>query len=213
MKKLPSSQPLSERLRPQRFEDLFLPRLTIKKLQRMRDSHDPLNMVFHAPPGSGKTSAARILLSGWEKEDTRIINGAIDTGIDRIREHVAGFAMSPFRSADLVLCFIDEGDHMSSSAQASLRVIIEERANHCRFILAVNELTKLSQQLRSRLFAVDFSIRATLTGEFRMQVLDEYRRRLAELGIKIRDDVLEDIVTLYFPDFRRIANALEFAIR
>jgi replication factor C small subunit len=100
-----------------------------ERLQRMIDGKRPMNMIFHGPPGSGKTSAAQIFLREWEQLelDTLKINGSLQTGIDVVRDRIEGFARSPFsNSEELRLCYIDEADYLSASAQASLRVVIEK---------------------------------------------------------------------------------------
>ena len=167
----PPFEPLSELLRPRSFEDLALPRETVAKLQRMLEARDPMNMVFHGPPGTGKTSAARIFLDAWEEHDKLTINGAMDTGINHMRDLVSGFAVSPFRSDELRLCFIDEADYLSPNAQASLRVVIEKTIHQCRFILAVNERSKLGAALRSRLHAIDFTVRGAMDAEAKAKAI------------------------------------------
>jgi replication factor C small subunit len=201
---------LSERLRPRTLSDLTLSGTVVGKLQRMLEKKTPMNMIFHGPAGIGKTSAGQIFLSGWETHDKLTINGANETGINHVRDVVTGFASSPFRTEDLRLCFIDEADYLSPNAQASLRVLIERSSTQCRFIFALNELGKLSPALRSRLFAVDFSVRQANAAESKLRFQSWYANRLAELGVSFDRKRLDDIVTLYCPDFRRIANALEF---
>jgi len=176
----------------------------------MVDKMRPMNMIFHGPPGTGKTSAAQIFLRAWERFDRMEINGSLQTGVDFMREQVEGFARTPFGTADIRLCFIDEADHLSASAQASLRVLIEKSEHGCRFIFAVNELGKLSAPLKSRLQAVNFRIPAANRLAVQSQLKERLSERLIELGIKFDPVRLDDIVSLYFPDFRRIANALEF---
>jgi len=53
---------VSEILCPQALSDLTLPMPTIHRLQRVIESGSWLNMLFYGPPGSGKTSAARIFI-------------------------------------------------------------------------------------------------------------------------------------------------------
>ena len=57
-------------------------------------------MAFRGPPGTGKTSAAKIFLDRWERHDKLVIDGAKETGVDYIREIVPGFAVSPFRTQE-----------------------------------------------------------------------------------------------------------------
>lgn len=200
---------LSERLRPQCFCDLTLPPATTERLQRMVDRMRPMNMIFHGPPGSGKTSAAQIFMRAWEKFDFLQINGSLHTGVDFIRQRVEAFAKSPFLTTDLRLCFIDEADHLSASAQASLRVLIEQCEHNCRFIFAVNELDKIGDPLQSRLQGISFRIPTASRLAVRLRLRDRLSERLVELGIEFDPIRLDQIVSLYFPDFRKIANGLE----
>jgi|tagenome__1003787_1003787.scaffolds.fasta_scaffold20961219_4 DNA polymerase III delta subunit len=81
-------------------------------------------------------------------------------------------------------------------------------AHECRFILALNDLSKVATALRSRLFTIDFTVRQANTAETKLRLHNWYGNRLAELGFSFERERLDHIVTLYFPDFRQIANAL-----
>ena len=63
--KLETLKPLlSKIVRPQALSDLTLPKPTIQRLQRVIESGSWVNMMFYGPPGSGKTSAAKIVMNG-----------------------------------------------------------------------------------------------------------------------------------------------------
>lgn len=155
-------------------------------------------MILRGPSGTGKTSAARIMLQGWEAHDKLVIDGAKETGVNYIRDVVTGFASSPFRTEELRLCFIHEADHLSSNSQASLRVLIERTSDRCRSILALNDLSELAA-LRSRLFTIDFSVRQAALEDAKLKRQDWYARRLTQLGVQFDRMRLDEIVRCTAP--------------
>lgn len=68
---------LSERLRPRRLSDLTLPDHVVQRLEAMLEKRAPLNMVLKDPPGTGKTSTARMFLerSGDPYVDHLLVDG------------------------------------------------------------------------------------------------------------------------------------------
>ena len=84
----------SEILRPCQLSDLTLPQPDIDKLEQMVASRAIMNLLFYGKTGSGKTSAARVILSILAPHSSTEIDGSLLTGADYVREHVGRFACS-----------------------------------------------------------------------------------------------------------------------
>jgi DNA polymerase III delta prime subunit len=179
----------------------------------MRVEKQPMNMIFYGPPGSGKTSAARIISSAWDPSNVLTINGSLQTGIENVRDRVEAFACPTtlrayFGDDDLRVCFIDEADYLSQNAQASLRVLIEGSEGICRFIFAVNDLSKIQPALRSRLQSVQFGRRTDEGAKTRVRA--RLAERLSQLGRAIDPQRLDALIADYYPDLRAVNNAIDF---
>jgi replication-associated recombination protein RarA len=70
------SKLISEILRPSSFDDLVITDDIKKRLIKMRDTTNVMNMLFYGKPGTGKTSAAKIFTDN-EMFDTLTINGSL----------------------------------------------------------------------------------------------------------------------------------------
>lgn len=202
--------PFSEFLRPKIVEELVLPERYIRRLQAMIQAGDWANMIFFGPPGTGKTSAAKILLAARGGYGTLTVDGANETGIENVRGVIENFASCFAFTPGLKICFIDEADYLSKPAQASLRGLIEKYASNCRFIMAVNDVTKIDPAIRSRLLCINFAISKTDNSI----VLERTRKRvealLVELGWPFDGKLLDDIVSNNLSDLRRMANKIDW---
>ena len=200
---------MSETLRPKKFNELVLDKQFQDKLQKMYDSRNVMNMIFYGKPGSGKTSAAKIFADS-EDYDSLCINGSLDTKIDVVRTRIINFASSMSLYSHHKICFIDEADYLSKSAQASLRGVIEDTSRNCRYIFTANDMSKIHPALCSRLLPICFDMTA-------MQIEDElnlYKERvisfMREQSTTVDEVRINRVIEMNFPDFRTIANKLEF---
>ena len=202
---------ISETLRPKSFNDLVLDDFIKQKLQKMFDSRTVMNMIFYGKPGSGKTSAAKIFTQK-DAFDVLIINGSLDTSIDVVRTKIMNFVSSYSLFAHQKICFIDEADYLSKSSQASLRGVIEQSSSNCRFIFTANDMSKMHTALTSRLLPICFDMTA-------LQIdteLKKYKSRVIEILKESRPHLDEHrvlrVIEMNFPDYRSIANKLEFEL-
>ena len=67
MKSISLTQPLTEKSRPSRFEDVIGQEKGIKALQAAICGPNPQHVIIYGPPGIGKTAAARLVLEDAKK--------------------------------------------------------------------------------------------------------------------------------------------------
>jgi hypothetical protein len=99
----------SEILRPRQLSDLALPQKDIDHLEQMVASRAIMNLLFYGKIGSGKTSAARVILSIVARRASTEIDGSLLTGAECVREHVAPYVSSGCLYGAKI-CFLDQAD-------------------------------------------------------------------------------------------------------
>lgn len=100
-------------------------------------------------------------------------------------------------------------DHASKTAQASLRGVIQDHQENCRFIITANYGNKIIPALYSRCPPIDF----TFSNEERTDMLKQFITRmmniLGEHNIDYDKRGLVEYCRLNFPDFRKTLNELQ----
>ena len=204
-------QLLSELLRPQQLGDLTLPQPDIDRLQKMVDNDQLMNMIFYGKPGLGKTSAAQIIME-LSNTTTVMINPAalIRDGI-KLQQPFERFATTwPPEGRPYKIMLIDEADGLPPLIQKSLRHLIELTYNNCRFLFTVNNIKIIDEALRSRMKEICFDIAPAQRPSVIAHLKTRYEARLSELGSKFDRQRLAELVSIYYPDLRSIANQLEY---
>ena len=148
----------------------------------MFDSESPDNMLLSGPPGTGKTSTAKIFTEQRGFYGVLLVDGSNETGIENIRNVIEGFASTYAFTPSIKISVIDDADYLSKPAQASLRGLIERSSAHCRFILIVNDVTKIDPAVRSRLLCINFAISKADTPAILNRMQKRIRQILVELG-------------------------------
>jgi len=200
---------ISEYLRPQSFDDLTMPSRLKERLIKMHETKNVMNMLFYGKPGSGKTTAAKIFTNSEHFECIEL-NGSLETSVEGIRNKVMNFASSASMFESHKICFIDEADYLSKNAQAGLRNLIEKTSDNCRFIFTANDLSKIHPALCSRLFQVSFDMTSSQTSDAIQIYIKRTILKLKEISNSIDESRVKRIIELNYPDFRIIANQLEF---
>ena len=197
-------------MRPRQLGDLTLPRKDIERLQWMIDNDAILNLLFYGQWGIGKTSAARVF-KGNDKYGSIEKSGPNLRKRDDIDKHITGFAMSMSLLSDKrKLCFIDDAERMPKAVQAVLSKVVEDTSANCRFIMTANDKTKLIPALGTRLIEICFDVAPADRAEVIERLRARYAKALHEMDVAFDDQRLAEIVGIWFPDMRAIANHIEY---
>ncbi len=210
--KLQAKALLSEQLRPQCLADLLLPSNLRESFQYMIETRSPMNMTFYGKPGIGKTSAARILFKEMDA-DVFELNGSFNSGDKTMLQEIRSYAYTMSLFEKPKVCFIDEADYLSKEVQASLRGLIEGVSHNTRFIMTVNDIDKMTPPILSRCEPVCFDVNPVEASKTIESISERYVFRLIGLGYEADIKTVKNIVCLYFPDLRRIANQFQLELK
>lgn len=120
------AQPLAERLRPTSFENYVGQQHLVGEgavLRRMIDSGRILSFIMWGPPGTGKTTIAKIIAHKLNRPFYTL--NAVSSGVKEVREVIDKAKNSPLFSGGGAILFIDEIHRFNKSQQDSLLSAVE----------------------------------------------------------------------------------------
>lgn len=184
---------LIERATPRTLNDLVsLDRLVDDfKVWKNNQSY-PQAMIFHGPPGTGKTSASHVIareILGEHFDHMNFIetNASDDRGIDFIRNELKFAMRAKAIGAQRKVVLLDEADGLTPTAQDAMRQIIEKYSKNAMLILTCNDLEKIRPAIRSRCKIYAFSPVKPADGANRLvNILDtQWRARWFDLELML----------------------------
>jgi len=170
-------------------------------LEKWIAEKDVPHVLFSGGPGTGKTSAAKVLVNelGIDPGDYLFINASLENNVETMRNKITSFvSCMPF--GDRRIVHLDEADYLSPGAQGILRVIMEQFSTTSRFLLTCNYPTRIIPAIHSRCQSMQ------------IHKLDavEFTTKMAEIllaeNIAFELDVLDDYVRGSHPDLRKCIN-------
>jgi putative ATPase len=171
-------------------------------LERLARSGRLPSLILWGPPGSGKTTLARIMA---EATGARFVGlSAVTSGVADLRRVVAEASTLRSRGRRTVL-FIDEIHRFNKAQQDAVLPHVEN-----------GTVTLIGATTENPSFEV-ISALLSRSRVFRLEALEEddlrevIRRGLAELGVEIEDDALAGLLQVARGDARIALNTLETA--
>jgi len=154
-----------EKHRPTALDQMALDPENRKVLESFIEAGEIPHLLLIGPPGSGKTTIARILYRTLDAKHL-VLNASSERGIDMIREKVGSFVQSVYGEGRNIV-FLDEADAMTADAQTALRNLMEAHAEISRFILSGNYPHKIIGPIQDRCFTLTIG-RPPLKERFRI---------------------------------------------
>jgi putative ATPase len=209
----PSFAPLAERMRPRTLEELKGQAHLLapgKPLRQAIDTDRPHSMVFWGPPGTGKTTLARLVAAQSGSRFLRL--SAVLAGVKDIRESVAQARVTRTEEACGTILFIDEVHRFNKSQQDALLPHVEDGTVVLIGATTENPSFELNNALlsRARVYVLK-SLGTEELCEVIDQALGDAERGLGGRGLVLPEASRLQLAEAADGDARRALSLLELA--
>ncbi|MFH2136256.1 MAG: replication-associated recombination protein A [Patescibacteria group bacterium] len=212
---LAKNAPLADRLRPEALDEFEGQEDLIgagKMLRNLIENDEIPSMIFWGPPGSGKTTLARIIAKMTKSEFIQM--SATASGLADLRKIVSAAQSGRKFNSRRTILFIDEIHRWNKSQQDSLLPYVENGTITLIGATTENPSFEVNSALlsRSRVFVLK-SLAVENIKNILKRAISDKDRGYGVFDVQIIDKTLDYLAGVANGDARIALNALEFAIK
>ncbi len=206
--------PLAARMRPQTLDGFVGQEHLVGKgrvLRKSIESDQLISIIFWGPPGSGKTTLARIIANTTKSHFSQV--SAVSASVADLRKIIAEAKDRYGMNAMRTILFIDEIHRFNKAQQDSVLPYVEDGTVTLIGATTENPSFEVISALLSRCRV--YTLKALTEGNISTIVksaLTDKENGLGDLNVDIGEKALDHLVMMTNGDARMALNALELSV-
>lgn len=193
--------PLSDYLRPKTFEEVAGQEKAVLLLQKIIKGKKPLSVLFFGPPGSGKTTIAKLYAKAFNAQIKSI--SAVFSSVSDIKKIIQEAKETPLFNLPTIL-FVDEIHRFNKAQQDSFLPYIENGTIILVGATTENPSFSLNNALISRLRVIPLN---SLTVNDLNKIISNYENKVKPLNLS--QEAKDHLINISQGDGRHLLNMLE----